>query len=430
MRTSRGDLSRWFVRPNWHVPLRSALVGRETERVPYRAVLFALLVTIARLLVPGLASPDVAAADICGNQIGPTESGLSCGVEARVTDSLAGEVFGGGADPTGAGTADPGLPDAPGAPTCPDDGCFVSGTLVVTAQGMVPIEDIEVGDRVATACEGETQSSETEVDPATWRKVTLRIADVDGGVLEITALRPARWLAETGCVAGQQVWLEFPEMGAKGWALIDAVEACPPLGKGPGRVVLTTFRQLSNAVVRIWLDGPHEVVDATEGHPFWSVTHGEWRHAYQLVPGETLKTQSGSVTVLRVGELPGVFCIHNFEVEADHVYLASRRALLGHNPKGYSGRYRDGQRAYRTNVPRDTHQNPLPDPQASGAHSRLQKDARDPSRTYSATEFDDDGNPVQRIDFAGRRGDEVPHAHKWDGEKFGREKHGLDCKGK
>jgi RHS repeat-associated protein len=67
----------------------------------------------------------------------------------------------------------------------------------------------------------------------------------------------------------------------------------------------------------------------------------------------------------------------------------------------YSGRYADGQKAYRTNVPRDANNNPIPDPEATGPHSRLQPDAVDHSRIYSATEFDENGQAVRRIDFSG-----------------------------
>jgi hypothetical protein len=84
----------------------------------------------------------------------------------------------------------------------------------------------------------------------------------------------------------------------------------------------------------------------------------------------------------------------------------------------YSGRYADGQRAYRTNVPRDENGMPAPDPGSverpvDGAHSRLQFDKKDPSRVYSATEFDENGQPVRRIDFAARSGQELPHEHVW-----------------
>jgi hypothetical protein len=81
----------------------------------------------------------------------------------------------------------------------------------------------------------------------------------------------------------------------------------------------------------------------------------------------------------------------------------------------YSGRYANGEKAYRTNVPRHADTNvPEPHADAQGPHSRLQRDARDPSRVYSATEFDDNGDPVKRVDFAGRAGDRLPHEHPYE----------------
>jgi RHS repeat-associated protein len=81
----------------------------------------------------------------------------------------------------------------------------------------------------------------------------------------------------------------------------------------------------------------------------------------------------------------------------------------------YSGRYEDGEKAFRTNVPRDAKGDPEPHPDAKdAAHSRLQPDAKNPSRTYSATEFNNKGEAQKRTDFAGRKGDTVPHTHDYD----------------
>jgi len=80
----------------------------------------------------------------------------------------------------------------------------------------------------------------------------------------------------------------------------------------------------------------------------------------------------------------------------------------------FSGRYADGQKAYRTNVPRDSKNNPIPDPEAQGAHSRLQRDAKDPRRVYSGTEFDASGQAKKRVDHAGRPGQPLPHEHDYN----------------
>jgi RHS repeat-associated protein len=90
-----------------------------------------------------------------------------------------------------------------------------------------------------------------------------------------------------------------------------------------------------------------------------------------------------------------------------------RTPVPDNRPSNYSGRYADGARAFRTNVPKDNHNVPTPDPTATGAHSRLQRDAVNPYRVYSATEFTKSGTPIKRTDFAGRQGDLLPHQHKY-----------------
>jgi hypothetical protein len=93
----------------------------------------------------------------------------------------------------------------------------------------------------------------------------------------------------------------------------------------------------------------------------------------------------------------------------------------------FSGRYADGQKAYRTNVPRNKHGVPEPESKQFGPHTRLQRDKKDPRRIYSGTEFDINGNPVRRIDLTGRRGDEIPHQHRYDSKtKEFLEKESLD----
>ncbi|PTY00389.1 hypothetical protein DB346_15805, partial [Verrucomicrobia bacterium LW23] len=114
-------------------------------------------------------------------------------------------------------------------------GCFVAGTPVATANGPTDIEKLQVGDRVLTpetksASPGETTA--TAVDPATWRKFTLRLANGNDpvGEVHITLLRPHDWLKNSHCrprgdLAGEadgnpgtdartyEVWIDLEEMG-------------------------------------------------------------------------------------------------------------------------------------------------------------------------------------------------------------------------
>jgi RHS repeat-associated protein len=95
--------------------------------------------------------------------------------------------------------------------------------------------------------------------------------------------------------------------------------------------------------------------------------------------------------------------------------VTAMAAIAATAKKRFSGRYADGQKAYRTNVPRDPKTNvPSPLPEAKGPHSRLQPDAVDSGRTYSATEFDANGQPVRRVDFAARTGQDLPHQHPYN----------------
>jgi hypothetical protein len=81
----------------------------------------------------------------------------------------------------------------------------------------------------------------------------------------------------------------------------------------------------------------------------------------------------------------------------------------------FSGRYANGQKAYRTNVPRDANNNPIPDPASNGTpHTKFQFDKKDPNRVYSGTEFDANGQAVKRVDLSGRKGDPIPHEHPYD----------------
>ena len=58
-----------------------------------------------------------------------------------------------------------------------EPGCFVAGTLIATAAAAQPIETIQVGDRVLT---NDPSAIATEVDPATWKKITLRMPESTG----------------------------------------------------------------------------------------------------------------------------------------------------------------------------------------------------------------------------------------------------------
>ncbi len=196
-----------------------------------------------------------------------------------------------------------------------------------------------------------------------------------------------------------------------------------------------------------------ETIESTYRHPYWVVqgealacrpcmehlaevppnatTPGRWVDSCNLRVGDELLLRDGRISpVERIEYRPFEGVVYNLEVENLHCYTVGRSSVLVHNNNGpetppsgaapnnpsksYSGRYADGEKAFRTNVPRDAYNDPVPDPEAIGPHTRLQRDAGNSGRIYSGTEFDANGVPIKRVDLAGRRGDTIPHEHPYD----------------
>ena len=141
-----------------------------------------------------------------------------------------------------------------------------------------PIESIRVGDRVITDKLSRMQS-DTEVDPATWRLVRLTgdVREEDGALfdtLNVEAILPLEWIETHRAEVGGQV--PFPlDLIALGLnedaiATVTAIEPCPPIQPGPGRVVLTTINHLNPDVVELSLrnqDGRQEAIKNPTGLP-------------------------------------------------------------------------------------------------------------------------------------------------------------------
>ena len=88
---------------------------------------------------------------------------------------------------------------------------------------------------------------------------------------------------------GGTVWLNMPEMGVEGLAEVLAIEPCPPLEEGEGRLVTGTFRHTRGEVYDLKLESESRPIGVTATHPFWSVDEG-MGVSHDLEIGETLKT--------------------------------------------------------------------------------------------------------------------------------------------
>ena len=250
------------------------------------------------------------------------------------------------------------------------------------------IETIQTGQRVL-ARNPELAGGElpdAPVDPATWVNIRLRMPKPTGDFLEITLLRLVEWLAEhlaqttaldgeypralaeargTDSTSGsttvssvmptgdppelspgmiepitadsstQSPWifLTLHELEAVGPAEIVGVGPCPELEPGEGRLVTGTFSHQSGEVFDIAVDGLTEPIGCTGAHPFWSEVRHAFIPARDLRPGETLRTESGTlrqitrITPRRGPPVP----VFNLEVDAEHVYYVSVDGVLVHN---------------------------------------------------------------------------------------------------
>jgi len=253
------------------------------------------------------------------------------------------------------------------------------------------IETIRTGQRVLARNPqlAEATLPDAPVDPASWVNIHLRMAQATGDPLEITLLRPVEWLAEhlaeTAALdadypqaleeargaggdralieirsvilseaapppalgnipalgadqAPTTLWifLALHELAAVGPAEVLRVEPCPPIEPGAGRLLTGTFSHHSGEVLDIAVDGLTEPIGCTGAHPFWSQDRQDFIPARELVPGETLRTESGTlrqitrITPRRGPPVP----VFNLEVDAEHVYYVSVDGVLVHNAYG------------------------------------------------------------------------------------------------
>jgi hypothetical protein len=190
------------------------------------------------------------------------------------------------------------------------------------------IADIKVGERVVTSTDDTPQP--TQVDSATWKKVTLYAEEkwYDGTIdsINVVTLVPPEWIALHDAKVGNMVPipLDLVEMGLEEnlLAKVQAIEQCPEIRAGPGRVVLTTVNHLSRGVCNLTYtnqDGKIETIRPTSSHRFYSLDRNEWIHIGDARPSEKLKG---------LGKTERVY---NMTVEAEHVYHVGKLNLLAHN---------------------------------------------------------------------------------------------------
>jgi hypothetical protein len=163
--------------------------------------------------------------------------------------------------------------------------------------------------------------------------ITLSIANPydPNDVIVIRSLRPLEWIRAIRATPGESVPLALNEIGAYGIAQVHAIEPCPPIEDGPGRVVLSTVTHLNPTVMRIWLEGSEIPIEPTASHRLYSEDRGEWNPAAELRVGESIRTRTGSARIIRIEQKSGAHRVYNLEVETEHWYYVGEAGVLSHN---------------------------------------------------------------------------------------------------
>lgn len=100
---------------------------------------------------------------------------------------------------------------------------------------------------------------------------------------------------------------------------------------GPRKVIDLIRHDGLHTMVAVRLsDG--STIDATDGHPFWVESHGEWVDATDLQPGDVVVTANGDrLTVASLGISEQDLTAYNLTVEGLHTYYAGGDSVLVHN---------------------------------------------------------------------------------------------------
>ena len=159
----------------------------------------------------------------------------------------------------------------------------------------------------------------------------------DGGKLLITLLRPLDWLADHQAEPGRMIRLRFPELGIDGPAQVLAIEACPTIEFGSGRLVTGTFQHSAPNVIDLHVSCEDKPIGTTANHPFWSESRQDFVQAGSLQQGEHLRTATGTPAfVTKVVRRDGPTSVFNLEVDAEHSYCVGVDGICVHNTDNYS----------------------------------------------------------------------------------------------
>jgi hypothetical protein len=236
--------------------------------------------------------------------------------------------------------------------------CFVGDEWLRDGAGAtLRFDQLRMGDRVATWWAGESGYAESlavadsNIDPATHRRIWFTQEYDDGSWKRFGLLRSVAWIAEQGI---EQVgdWVEvsgFEEMGVEGEFQVMAIDPCPVIKPGLGRIVTAEFQFSDGQIVELWIVGQEKPIRGTARHPFWSADRNDWVPMEELRAGERLLVVGGTAAVLSLTD-GGVAPVFNIEVDGDHCYRVGERGVLVHNVSCPPATDEEARRQLRNNL--------------------------------------------------------------------------------
>ena len=250
-------------------------------------------------------------------------------------------------------------------------GCFTGVTQVRTQNGLKPIQDIEVGDKVVTHPhaleESSSQASTSRTRAPAWAMSTLVASSIavaaaaappsevpsstispiethepqsvvhlklisddhDNHKYELEVLKPTRW-AEDLVSAGGTTRLSLDELEVEGWATISSYRPIET-SETPHRLVIMKLSHSSNDVYEVSFVEGGAPLRGTGGHPLYSLDRHDWVRVRDLQVGERLQTAEGAVSVEALEKVRGLHRVYNLEVEGAHEYLVGEAGVRAHN---------------------------------------------------------------------------------------------------
>jgi hypothetical protein len=204
--------------------------------------------------------------------------------------------------------------------------CFVAGTLVATPSGEVPIEELQLGDRVEA---GNAQCTDERL-PGGTLTIGLEVPDPQNPnhFFRMELARTRAWLDDHDMGDGK-VSLSLDEVGAFSQARLTHVLPAPQEQPGKGCLVLMTVEHVASELLKLRLESGTEI-EVTPLHPFFVEGHG-WISARDLKAGLMLRSDYGAVRLESVESASSDQNVFNLEVGLEHTYRVSTDRIWVHN---------------------------------------------------------------------------------------------------